>query len=203
MGILSQIPQLAAVGCFAATGGLLYLATDLGFDHEGPLYLVEPEGMPKAMGAPVLATFGVFCLYYTYLFQQSAGAMSGLKRAKADAKKNDQPKPSLGSVKYGKLQARYNLKWTRTAGNYMEQLPPLLTTLWIHAYLVSAAEAGLLGWVWVASRVIYPVVFSVGFPMILLSTGVGYTVIGYFILRSISVVTGIDIPIPSPLPLLS
>ena len=64
----------------------------------------------------------------------------------------------------------------RTVGNTLEQMGPFLCSTWIHALLVpgGAARAALLGWVYIASRVVYPICFYIGHPWLQLSTVPGY-----------------------------
>eukprot|EP00164_Ancoracysta_twista_P001879 GFYU01002470.1.p1 GENE.GFYU01002470.1~~GFYU01002470.1.p1 ORF type:complete len:192 (-),score=14.15 GFYU01002470.1:400-975(-) len=44
----------------------------------------------------------------------------------------------------------------RAVGNYLEQTPAFLITMWMHAILVSPDLSGKLGLCWVACRALYP-----------------------------------------------
>ena len=63
----------------------------------------------------------------------------------------------------------------------LEQTPPFLTALWLHAVFSDASRATWLGAVYVAFRCLYPFVFGAtgqgGLPGVLLSTGPMYLVI--------------------------
>lgn len=76
--------------------------------------------------------------------------------------------------------ARYNstdpevIQADRSLGNYLEQLPVFLITLWLHALYVDAGVSTTLGWVYLAFRVLYPFLFKITpaghTPTVLIST---------------------------------
>jgi hypothetical protein len=52
--------------------------------------------------------------------------------------------PTLAEVKYGGISSRVRSA-DRTVGNYLEQTPPFLAALWLHAAFVSPASAAAGG----------------------------------------------------------
>merc|ERR1712023_39298 len=86
-------------------------------------------------------------------------------------KKDDTP-PSLqgrpqkvltfAEVKYGQSHTNVGLMLTmdRSVGNLLEQTPPFLLSLWLHALTASADDAAWLGWIWLLLRATYPVAFA-------------------------------------------
>ena len=48
----------------------------------------------------------------------------------------------------------------RSVGNLLEQSPPFLVSLWLHALAVSPDAAAWLGWCWLLLRASYPVAFA-------------------------------------------
>ena len=48
----------------------------------------------------------------------------------------------------------------RTVGNLLEQTPPFLLGLWLHAMAASPAVAARLGWWWLMLRASYPFAFA-------------------------------------------
>jgi len=53
-------------------------------------------------------------------------------------------------------QDRELLAADRMQLNMLEQMPVFLVGLWLHAFFVSPTSAGLAGWAYLASRVVYP-----------------------------------------------
>ena len=69
----------------------------------------------------------------------------------------------FAAVKYGpraEVQPGLIFVMDRTVGNLLEQTPPFLLALWVHALLVSMHDAARLGWVWLLLRASYPLAFS-------------------------------------------
>lgn len=90
-------------------------------------------------------------------------------------------------------QDREMLAADRLQLNTLEHMPPFLALLWLHAAFVGAETATIAGAVYVAARLVYP--FLIGRRLgrniqarVLLATGVGYAVLGYFM---VSLVTAI------------
>ena len=107
------------------------------------------------------------CLFYTFLFAQSASAFTAHKTAKAEAAARGDKGPSLAEVKYGGTHVR---KWDRTVGNFLEQSLPFYFGMFLHAILVSPNAAAKAGWLWILFRAYYPIVFGLKFPAIFSST---------------------------------
>ena len=68
------------------------------------------------------------------------------------------PTASLDAVKASDAQRHWG---HRAFLNTMEQMPLFLAALWTHAVFVSADAATAMGWVYVAFRACYPVVWLV------------------------------------------
>lgn len=74
----------------------------------------------------------------------------------------------------------------RTFLNTLEQMPPFLIALWIHACFVEPNSAAIAGAVYVVARALYPFLLGKAMPAdvpirIFFSTFVGYGVIAYLI----------------------
>ena len=138
----------------------------------GDLFPSAGDSMPCSDGAscaPVLRVFiGWVGLYFSFLFSQSYRTFNAVSKGKGD----------IGAVKYGNAGGKYILTGNRTVANMMEQSFPFLASLALHALLVDAASAAQLGWLWLFSRTIYPLVFAMGPPMLFLSTLPGYVFLG-------------------------
>ena len=70
----------------------------------------------------------------------------------------------------------------------MEQAAPFLIALFIHAALVDARTATRYGWVWLGSRALYPFVFRMPFPGLLVSTVPAYCCILYMLFTAVRAV---------------
>ena len=106
-------------------------------------------------------------LYYCFLQGQAAAAFWVHKLRREAGKESPQPHRQLKSlefadVKYGPARSSAGLILTmdRTVGNFVEQTPPFLLALWLHAMLVSTHDAAQLGWVWLLLRATYPLAFA-------------------------------------------
>ena len=71
----------------------------------------------------------------------------------------------------------------RVSGNTLEQMPPFLCALWLHAWLVDANIATLCGYAYVGLRALYAAMFwSKGYSAaILLVTTPAYLIIAYLL----------------------
>jgi len=136
-----------------------------------------PAATPSDLGATALSTTGWIGVYYAFLFLQSYTAnRAWLAAARESKRKGERPKP-LSAFKYGSAGGEAQLAADRTVGNMLEQGLPFLSALWAHACLLDARRAATLGWVYVATRVLYPAVFNPRRLNIFLSTLPGYGVI--------------------------
>ena len=82
-------------------------------------------------------------------------------------------------------QDRQLLAADRMQLNMLEHMPPFLVLLWLNAVYVSSFGATVAGGIYVASRVVYPVMIGAKLgrnmsPNIMLATGPGYGVLIYF-----------------------
>ena len=129
--------------------------------------------------APLLRVIvGWLSLYCAFLFFQSATKFRAHSLLRDAAQASDGKSPSFVEVKYGSAGNKHGaLVGDRTVGNMLEQSAPFLTGLVLHAVLVSVDSASQLGWCWLLSRLIYPVCFSRGIPLLFVSTMPGYACI--------------------------
>ena len=136
-----------------------------------------------AVFAPVvLVTAAWALLYYAFLWDQSATAFVVLKDAKKKAKAEGKPPPSLADVKYGRYSKSARVRAAdRTVGNYLEQSPGFLISLWLHAAFVSPVNASAFGWAWLGFRMMYPWAYRLRFPGLFLSTMPAYGCVGYLL----------------------
>lgn len=122
---------------------------------------------------PLKVSLSYIGMYYMFIIGQVVSTYYIYNREK----KNSKEKVSL-------LQIRYNsndpLKLTadRAVGNTLEQMIPFLSGLWICAVFVSPSEAANLGWIYVATRAIYPPLFYLNGAWRLIATVPNYIVIG-------------------------
>ena len=117
------------------------------------------------------------CLFFAFIFFQSAQKFYALNQLRRDFKKTDDSErpPSFGAVKYGSAGAKYGtLTGDRTVGNMLEQAVPFFLFLYLHATIIDIRTAAKYGWYWLLSRSIYPFVFSRGIPLLFVSTVPGY-----------------------------
>lgn len=84
----------------------------------------------------------------------------------------------LNSIDRYRSTDRLAVTADRTAGNIVEQSVPFIAGLWLCAVFHSAEYATWVGWLWIASRSIYPFAFYYGLPYLLFSTVPGYLFIG-------------------------
>ena len=69
----------------------------------------------------------------------------------------------FAAVKYGpraEVQPGLIFVMDRTVGNLLEQTPPFLLGLWLHAMAASPEVAARLGWWWLMLRASYPIAFA-------------------------------------------
>jgi len=126
---------------------------------------------------PVLqVTFAYIVMWYIFLYSQSIYTRIAHAFQKSGKEKE---KLSLAQMKYGSPleKGKSILRFDRTVGNTMEQMIPFLLGLWLHALFVSVDGAAKLGWYYIMSRLLYPVMFLQPFPAILVSTLPGYAII--------------------------
>ena len=147
---------------------------------EGPA--LEASDKIAALRPAALATIGATSLLYIFLYNQSRAAFVAFKLAKKEAKEGS--KVSFLDIKYGG-KSKVVLAADRAVGNMLEQLPAAMSTLWLVSLFVDGGLGGQLGWAWIATRALYPVLFTRGLPWILLSTLPGYAIISFGLLRTV------------------
>ena len=158
------LPSGACVAYGCAFLGLLVYA--LSEEDEPPSKLAKPALDMKRFRPVVLVSAAWMALYYCFLQGQAAAAfwVHRLRReaGKESPKLERRKTLTFAAVKYGTLNANYNLILTmdRSVGNMLEQTPPFLLALWLHALTASAADAAWFGWLWLLLRALYPFAFA-------------------------------------------
>ena len=196
------IPLQGAILCLAGLGWVALKAYETStFDAAAfvaafPASYAAPSGKGKkgavsvsagpvdiSLFAPVvLVTAAWALLYYAFLWDQSATAFVVLKDAKKKAKAEGKPPPSLADVKYGRYSKSARVRAAdRTVGNYLEQSPGFLVSLWLHAAFVSPVNAAAFGWAWLGFRLVYPWAYRLKFPGVFLSTMPAYVCVAYLL----------------------
>jgi len=111
-----------------------------------------------------MVTVSYFIVYYAFMVQQIMG-------------KGDQWSKHNHELEYHKMT-------DRTFLNALEQMGPFLIPLWTHALLVDPEVSGYMGWVAVAARLLFPVLWSLDGHWnwkVELSTQPYYCVLMYFL----------------------
>ena len=196
------IPLQCAILCLAGLGWVALNAYETStFDAAAfvaafPASYAAPSGKGKkgavsvsagpvdiSLFAPVvLVTAALALLYYAFLWDQSATAFVVLKDAKKKAKAEWKPPPSLSDVKYGRYSKSARVRAAdRTVGNYLEQSPGFLVSLWLHAAFVSPVNAAAFGWAWLGFRLLYPWAYRLKFPGVFISTNPAYLCVAYLL----------------------
>ena len=195
IGLQTALLSLVTLGWVAYQA---YLTST--FDHQAflasfPVSYAAPVGKPKKGAAPVggpvditafapvvLVTAGWALLYYAFLWDQSATAFVVLRDAMKKAKAEGKPAPTLAEVKYGRYSKSARVRAAdRTVGNYLEQTPAFLVSLWLHAAFVSPVNAAAFGWVWIGARSVYPWAYRLKLPGVFLSTWPAYACVFYLL----------------------
>jgi len=127
-------------------------------------------GSATSLQPVILVTLGWCALYYCFLQSQAAAAFWIHKAVRREANKKEDPakdgtRPAraidFAAVKYGRANTTGLIfVMDRSVGNMLEQTPPFLLALWLHAVTVSPRDAAFLGWLWLLLRASYPVAFA-------------------------------------------
>src|SRR5690606_29498058 len=134
--------------------------------------------MPNAgtFAGPIAVTLSYLALYY--------GFQVYIMRVKASLSKDYAARGEKFDRYFG--QDRKMLAADRMQLNTLEHMPPFLALLWLHAVFVDVSATTLAGTIYVAARLAYP--FLIGARLgrgikarVLLSTGMGYAVLAYFV----------------------
>lgn len=126
-----------------------------------------------------IATIWYFVVFYTFMTLQSFSHLYLAATAKSQ-KKEDSHKPlSLREIKYGGNKKGLSLLVDRTFLNLFEQSVPFLTSVWLYGAFNDAAFAATLVYIYIFFRLLYPLVFRFGPPLLLISTFPNYFVIFY------------------------
>lgn len=164
--------MLAAVASLAAKGWRMTAAAG-------------PARSAQELGPVVVVTAAWVSLLYVFLFNQSATATAEHRRLRREAQAQGGAAPTLAAVKYGAVPSALMLCATRTVGNFLEQALPFLLALYAHAALVSCRDAARCGWLWLLARSYYPLVYSMRFPALLLSTVPSYLCVAYMLATAV------------------
>ena len=123
--------------------------------------------LQRPLRPAVAVTIGWCALYYSFLQGQAAAAFwIHKKRREAGNKEkagHDKDKAlEFASVKYPGRPNTQGLIFVmdRSVGNLLEQTPPFLVAVWLHALAASPNEAAFFGWIWLLLRAAYPVAFA-------------------------------------------
>ncbi|MGB0591844.1 MAG: MAPEG family protein [Myxococcota bacterium] len=122
---------------------------------------------------PVIGvTLAYLMLYYVFLLYGLRVKLKMLRECRARGEQFDRYNGD-----YPELRAADRIQL-----NTLEHMPPFLTFLWLHAVVVGASSAAVLGWLYVALRASYP--FFLGRRLgriipqrLLINTFTGYTVL--------------------------
>lgn len=130
----------------------------------------------SAYAGPLVVTLAYVALYYAFVIYVAWVKVDLQRRYEARGERFDRY--------FG--DDREMLAADRMQLNTLEQMPPFLVLLWLHAVFVGSFGATVAGGVYVVARAAYP--FLVGGRLgrgipgrILVSTVPGYLVIAYFI----------------------
>ena len=143
----------------------------------GPSLQVESSEFPYKKTALVTAAY--FFLFYLAIFYQSMVAIRVWGEKSSSSKST---KVTLWEIKYGpsSYKDRRIVSANRTVGNMLEQMPIFLSGLWLVAILTSDdTHASMCGWVYVAFRSIYPMLYIYNPNLILITTIPNYCVVAY------------------------
>jgi hypothetical protein len=105
---------------------------------------------PTVFAGPVWVTLATLTVYYLFIVNI---ARVRTRLAREYAARGERFDRYFG-------QDRQILAADRIQLNMLEQMPVFLSLLWLHAFLVSAGEATILGTIWVISRALYPLVLG-------------------------------------------
>jgi hypothetical protein len=130
-----------------------------------------PQALAQQFKEPIWVTIAYIGLYYCFLFGQALTKMYVYHFTNAAVIKDK--KLSYSKFKY-EFKGPLALTLDRTVGNTLEQAIPFLLGLWLSAVFSSPHIAAKFGWLYIASRLIYPFCFYGGLPWLLMSTVPGY-----------------------------
>lgn len=136
---------------------------------------------PQELRGTVQGTILYLSMYLLVFLQfQSYSKLYLIQKLKRE---NKDKKISLKAVKYYNSKDLLALNGDRTVGNFLEQSIAFLPLLWMHALFVDPGLSWNLCLVYCAFRVIYPVVFIMKPPTVLVSTVPGYLTLVYMFVQ--------------------
>ena len=156
-----------------------------------PPMLAQALAEIPAIRAAVQVTAAAVCLYYVLLFAQSYCKLYLLQTSNFSPTSFSGVRygsPAVAKVKYHNNRDALAILADRSVGNLHEQAWPFLISMWMHALLVDDGRGQITLWfgvIWVLSRAVYPIFFSVGHPWLQCSTVPGYVVVWYFLVSSL------------------
>ena len=158
---------LPTCACAAFGAGFFLLFVYATYESEWPVSGVNhPE--VRRLRPVVLATIGWNALYFCFLQGQHAAAFWVHKHMRNQGNKREgdgsrRAQLTFAEVKYGPVRSNgpsLILTMDRSVGNLLEQTPPFLVSMWLHAFVASAHDAAWFGWCWLLLRASYPIAFA-------------------------------------------
>lgn len=125
-------------------------------------------------------TLGWFFMFYMFLFQQSYTHFCEFQKAVAEQQKKRDKTENINLMRFkaGMYENCDEVYVVNTiVRNTIEQSLTFLPLLWLCAVLGGDAgvyHATVAGWIWLTSRVVYPVFYRWGMPWFFISTLPGY-----------------------------
>lgn len=137
---------------------------------------------PDDLKGAVQGTLVYLSLFLVFISFQSFSKFYLREQKNQEAKAKDgNEKVSFRAIKYYNSRDLMALAGDRTVGNFVEQAIVFLPLLWMHALFVDPTHSFTICALYTSSRCIYPIVFFMNPPALLLSTGPGYAVLIYLI----------------------
>lgn len=127
---------------------------------------------PQPYAGAIVVTCLYVVVYYAMMIRVAKTKLRLIAQAKARGEQFDRyfgNNPEMLAADRGQL-------------NMLEHMPTFLVLLWAHAVFVSATTATIVGGIYVASRALYPFVWTARMKgTILIATLPGYLMVLYFV----------------------
>jgi MAPEG family len=138
---------------------------------------------PRELQGALQGTLLYLALYlFVFIQYQSYSKFYLVKQKRDEARAKDgNATVSFCSIIYYNSKDMLALSGDRTVGNFVEQAFLFLPLMWLHAVFVNPTQSFTICCIYTASRSIYPVVFQMKPPSILLSTAPGYAILMFLL----------------------